>query len=81
MIRRILLLAISGLTGSEVSAVLATHEKDRVMSGLEEQWPNHRPFQRDRDTKQSHAHHGDGWSSEPLGNEVELGDWEYSEED
>ena len=31
--------------------------------------------------KKSYAHYGDGWSSERPGNNDELGDWEYSEED
>ena len=57
----------SGLNGSEVSAILATQENSyeygRVMSGLEKQWPNHQLFQRDRDTKKSHARYSDGWSS------------------
>ena len=72
MIRRILLFDNSGLNRSEVSAVLATGENnydyDGVMSGLEEQRPNHRLFQRDSDTKKSHAHHSDGWSSESPAN-------------
>ena len=50
----------SGLNGSEVSTVLATQENsyeyERVMTGLEEQWPKHRLFRRDRDTEKSHAH-------------------------
>ena len=55
--RGILLLENSALNGSEVSAVLATQENsyeyDRVISGLEEQWPNHRLFRRDRDTRKA----------------------------
>ena len=52
VIRGLLLLGNSGFNRSEVSAVLATQENsyeyDRVIDGLEEEWPNHRLFQRDR---------------------------------
>ena len=72
----ILLLGYSGLNGSDVSAVLTTQENsydnDRVMSGLEEHWLNHRLFQRDRDVKKSHAHHDEGWSSGFPGDNDEL---------
>ena len=85
VIMGILVLESSGSNGSEVSAVLATqenrHDDARVVSGLEGQWPNHRLFQRDRDVKKKHAHHGDGWSCQRHGNIDELGDWEYSEDD
>ena len=68
-----------------MSAVLPTQENsyeyDRVMSGLEEQWPNRRLFQRDHETKKSHAHHSDGWSSEPPSNNDKLGEWECSEDE
>ena len=80
----ILVLESSGSNGSEVSAVLAIQENSyddvRVVSGQKEQWPNHRRFQRDRDVKKN-VHYGDGWSSERPGNNDELGDCEYSEED
>ena len=65
VIRGILLLENSGLNGSEVSAILATQQSsydyDRVKKGLEEQWPNHRLFQRYRGAKKmSQAQYGDG---------------------
>ena len=74
-----------GSNGSEVNAVLATqenrHDVVRVKSGQKEPWPNHRRFQRDRDVNQSYAHYGDGWSCQRPGNNDELGDWDFSEED
>ena len=85
VIMGILVLESSGSNGSEVSAVLATqvnrHDHARVKSGQNEQWPNHRRFLSDRDVNQSYAHYGDAWSCQRPGNNDELGDWEYSEED
>ena len=85
VIMGILVRGSSGSNGSEVSAVLATqenrHDHARVKSGQNEQWPNHRRFQRDRDVNQSYAHYGDAWSCQRPGNNDELGDWEHSEED
>ena len=55
-----ILLESSGLNGLEVSAILAP-QQNSYGHDREEQWPNHRLFQRDRDAKKtSQAHHSDG---------------------
>ena len=70
----ILLVDHSGLNGSDVGAVLTaqqnSYDYDRVMNGLEEQWPNHHLFQRDRNAKKTiQVHHGDGCPLEFSGDQ------------
>ena len=65
----------NGLNGSQVSAVLAIQENSFWSRGIGRIM---RSSNRINDVKKSHPHHGDGWSAEIPGDNVELAVWKYS---